>query len=250
MGRQKQQAKSEASIEKALDAALELFSEQGFRGSTMRDIAERAGISMGNLYHHFPNKDSLFERLFERYWERLLDPELELNKVFAEARFPDDLERLADAIEKVVEQNTSYILLIYVDVIEFRGRHIHTFYENMAERFEATFGEKLAERQAAGEIGDVDPILAVMVATRWLFYFFTVEKCFGVPMHLGMTPRQMVQGFIRLLRLGLEPRPEDVPQLGSRSAATVNVGTLRVENLEVGKLIVRDSTDSNDEDET
>jgi hypothetical protein len=46
-------------------------------------------------------------------------------------------------------------------------------------------------------------MVAVMVATRWLFYFFTVEKCFGVPMHFGMEAQQAVDGFIRILRNGV-----------------------------------------------
>jgi hypothetical protein len=108
----------------------------------------------------------------------------------------------------VVEQNAAHILLIYVDVIEFQGEHIRAFYEGMAERFEGAYGKRFAERQAAGDFGDADPMVAVMVATRWLFYFFTVEKCFAAPLHLGMTPKQAVDGFIRLLRYGLLPRSE------------------------------------------
>ena len=42
-------------------------------------------------------------------------------------RFPDDLEEMAAAIEQVVADNSAYILLIYIDVIEFKGRHIRTF---------------------------------------------------------------------------------------------------------------------------
>ena len=53
-------------------------------------------------------------------------------------------------------------------------------------------------------------MVAVMVATRWLFYFFTVEKCFGVPMHFGMDAQQAVDGFIRILRLGLLRQPDQV----------------------------------------
>jgi AcrR family transcriptional regulator len=211
MSRTHQKAKSQATITKALDAALDLFSHQGFRASTMRDIAQKAGLSMGSLYHHFPNKDAIFERLFERYWERLLDPELEVNQVFARANFPDDLEEMAAAVEKAVEENVPYILLIYVDVIEFGGKHIHTFYEDMARRFQTAYGPRLEAKKEAGLLGDVDPMLGVMVATRWLFYFFTVEKCFGVPMHLGMSPHEAVQGFIRILRLGLLPRPPQNP---------------------------------------
>ncbi len=113
---------------------------------------------------------------------------------------------MAEAIEEVVDACAPYILLIYVDVIEFRGEHIHAYYEGMADRFEQAYGERLRERQRAGELGDVDPMAGVMVAVRWFFYFFTVEKCFGVPMHLGMTPQKATEEFIRLLRFGLLPR--------------------------------------------
>ncbi len=214
MGRERQAAKSEAAIAKALEAALELFSKQGFRGSTMRQIADAAGLSVGNLYHHFPSKEAIFERLLDDYWERLLDPELPLNRVFSGAKFPDDLEELATASEQVVEDNWRYILLIYVDVIEFRGQHIHDFYQEMAHRFEAVYGERLAERRSRGELGEVDPMAAVMMASRWFLYFFTVEKCFGVPMHLGMSPQQAVDEFIRLIRYGLLPRDDRGPAAG------------------------------------
>jgi TetR/AcrR family transcriptional regulator, acrAB operon repressor len=204
--RRLQQAKSEASVSAVLDAALELFSTQGYRATTLRQIADRAGLSVGNIYHHFPNKHALYGRLIERYWQRLSDPELPLNKLFAAARFPEDLEAMASEIEHVVEDNAAHILLIYLDVIEFQGEHIRAFYEGMAERFKANYAEPFRRRAAAGEFGDVDPNVAVMVATRWFFYFFTVEKCFGAPLHFGMTPRQAVDEFIRLLRFGMLPR--------------------------------------------
>lgn len=205
--RGRQAAKSDAAISKILDAALELFSTQGFRATSVREIAEHAGLSVGNVYHHFRGKEELFQRLIDIYWERLLDPELELNRVFARGEFPDDLETMAAAIEAVVEENSSHILLIYVDVIEFRGKHIRAFYESMAARFEEAYAERLADRRAHGELSGGDPLVALMVSARWFFYFFTVEKCFGVPMHFGMSPKQAVDEFIRLLRFGLLPRP-------------------------------------------
>ena len=180
----------------------------------MRQIADAAGLSVGNLYHHFPSKEAIFERLLDDYWQRLLDPELPLNRVFARADFPEDLEEMAAAAEQVVEQNLRYILLIYVDVIEFRGRHIHDFYQDMAHRFEEVYGEKLTRRRQRGDFGDVDPMAAVMIASRWFLYFFTVEKCFGVPMHLGVSPKQAVDEFIRLIRYGLLPRADHGPATG------------------------------------
>ena len=108
----------------------------------------------------------------------------------------------------MVEANERHILLIYVDVIEFGGGHVRAFYEGMARRFEEVYGDSFEKKRQAGELGDVDPMFAVMCATRWFLYFFTVEKCFGVPMHLGMSPKEAVDAFIRLLRYGLLPRPD------------------------------------------
>ena len=205
--RERQEAKSEASVQAGLEAGLELFSTQGYGATTLRQIAERAGLSVGNIYHHFPDKHAIYQRLIDRYWQRLLDPELPLNKLFARAQFPEDLEEMAAAIESVVETNAAHILLIYVDVIEFQGEHIRTFYEGMARRFREGYGARFAERSRDGDFGAADPMVAVMVAARWFFYFFTVEKCFGAPLHFGMTPRQAVAEFIHLLRYGLLPRP-------------------------------------------
>ncbi len=180
------------------------------RSSGKRPLAKTllSGSSGSRSRSQYCSKEAIFERLLEQYWERLLDPELPLNKVFARGRFPEDLEDLAAATERVVGDNIRYILLIYIDVIEFRGRHIHDFYQDMAHRFADVYGDSLAERRERGEIGDVDPMTAVMVASRWFFDFFTVEKCFGVPMHLGISPEQAVDEFIRLFRYGLLPRSD------------------------------------------
>jgi AcrR family transcriptional regulator len=217
MPSRRQQDRSKASVEQALAAALDLFSSQGFGATSMRQIADRSGLSMGNLYHHFPNKESIFQRLLETYWERLLDPDHPLQKLFTRARFPEDLEEMAAAIEAVVEENAPYILLIYVDVVEFRGEHIRAFYEGMAERFKEIYGAKLEARRAAGQLGDVDPLVGVILATRWFFYYFTVEKCFGAPMHFGIEPKEATEEFIRLLRFGLLPRSGEPPGGAGRS---------------------------------
>jgi AcrR family transcriptional regulator len=43
-----------------MEAAITQFAERGFHGTTMRDIAERAGVSQGLLHHHFGNKRGLW----------------------------------------------------------------------------------------------------------------------------------------------------------------------------------------------
>lgn len=52
--------------EKILDTALTLFNNEGTAAVSTNHIAEAAGISPGNLYYHFRNKDEIIRGLFER----------------------------------------------------------------------------------------------------------------------------------------------------------------------------------------
>ncbi len=57
--------KGERTQQRILQAALELFSEQGFATTSVRDIAARAGITHVGLIHHFPSKDDMLVRILE-----------------------------------------------------------------------------------------------------------------------------------------------------------------------------------------
>src|SRR5215831_1189599 len=51
--------KAEETGRKILDAALDLFREEGFEQTTMRAIAARAGVATGAAYYYFPSKDAI-----------------------------------------------------------------------------------------------------------------------------------------------------------------------------------------------
>ena len=55
-----------------IDAALDLFEEVGFEATTMRAIAKRADVSVGNAYYYFDSKDQLIQGFYDRAAERHL----------------------------------------------------------------------------------------------------------------------------------------------------------------------------------
>ena len=50
-----------------LDAAREIFTEQGFAEASIADVVERAGSSVGSLYHHFGGKSELYVALWQEH---------------------------------------------------------------------------------------------------------------------------------------------------------------------------------------
>lgn len=58
--------KAEETRQRILEAALSLFEEQGFEGTTLRKIAARADVSLGLVYRYFSAKESFVLALYER----------------------------------------------------------------------------------------------------------------------------------------------------------------------------------------
>ena len=59
-------AKTDATQQRILDAATEVFSTRGFSAATMADIVDDSGASIGSIYHHFGGKKELFLAIYDR----------------------------------------------------------------------------------------------------------------------------------------------------------------------------------------
>jgi AcrR family transcriptional regulator len=75
--------------EAVLDAALKLFAAQGFHGTSMPEVAEKARVGAGTIYRYFDSKEALVNALFQRWKAELgqhllgdMPPELPPREVF------------------------------------------------------------------------------------------------------------------------------------------------------------------------
>jgi TetR/AcrR family transcriptional regulator len=85
-----------------LEAALEVFSAHGFRGSTIDQIAEAAGMSKPNLLYYFRRKEDIHEALIERLLKTWLQPLRELDEA------GDPLTELRSYIRRKLEMARDY----------------------------------------------------------------------------------------------------------------------------------------------
>ena len=85
-----------------LEAALDVFSTHGFRGATVDQIAQAAGLSKPNVLYYFPSKDAIHAALLEQLLETWLDP---LKTMDANG---DPLEEVLGYVRRKLEMSRDY----------------------------------------------------------------------------------------------------------------------------------------------
>lgn len=197
--------KSERSRRAVLDAARSLFAHQGYRATTIREVAERAGVSTGNVYHHFPDKEAIFRALIDEYFAIAATPRFPfMRALHAAERFPDNIEQLGFATRESIRQYRDYHLLIYVDVIEFGGTHIQTFYGEMGERYTRFFEQQGSLEEIQSRLRpSVSPTSALLLTTRVFFNYFSLEILFGVDAPFGKDFKAVVEEIADVIRNGI-----------------------------------------------
>ena len=85
-----------------LEAALDVFSREGFRGATIDQIAEAAGMSKPNLLYYFPRKEEIYKRLMTEMLDIWLAPLREIDSV------GDPVSELRSYIRRKIEMSRDY----------------------------------------------------------------------------------------------------------------------------------------------
>ena len=194
-------AKGAGNLDRILAAAELLFTRKGFNGTSTRDIAAEAGVSLGNIYNYFGTKEEIFVSLLERREKEYFDPSQPLIKALTTSAFPDNIENLGFASREVVEKFSAYILLIYVDVVEFEAKHVNKMFARMRQGYAAAL--KAGPAGKARLAADIDPVGALMMVTWNYFNYFIMEKLFKVKGHYGLADEQAVKLFARVFKRGI-----------------------------------------------
>jgi AcrR family transcriptional regulator len=186
------------------DAAKQLFIRQGFHATSMRNIAARAGTSLGNLYNYYPTKEAILGSIISKY-QKVIDERLK--SIFDQIIEPlsaDDLTRFAGLVKQMVNEHHDFWLLMYIDVLEFENRHFRKMFENLAQKLRHRFAKSFEELRLSGTLHDgVDPAIGFTAAYMQFFNYFIVEKLFGGNRHFGMSDEQVISRLTDIYSRGL-----------------------------------------------
>jgi len=183
-------------------AALQLFTRKGFHGTSVREIAKKAGVSMGKLYIYYDKKEDIFIDLAQHLGAKMEALRQKKLIPLLMSLDPDSLKTLAMTIGKIVSENLDYWRLMYIDVVEFRHKHfIHSFREIAGGL--RTYSRALTEAGKLEFPAGVDPAVAVTTIYLQFFTYFLAEHLFGAKRHLGMSEEEAVEQMVRLYMSGL-----------------------------------------------
>lgn len=174
--------KGEKRREELLDAALQLFSLEGYSGASIARIAERVGITVAGVLHHFPSKTALLMGVLERRDE--------VNRRIAEeVRGDGSLDGFFDSLRAINRSNAgapgvvrAFSILNAESLVE--GHPAWQWYQSRYQHIQARMGELLQGMVANGEVrAEVDleaivqQILAMMdgLQLQWLRFPASID---------------------------------------------------------------------------
>ena len=160
-----------------LDAAKRLFVSKGYHGTSMREIADEAGLALGGIYNHFGNKEDIFVGvLMERHPFLVVMPAL----LAAQGQSVETL--LRDAAQRMLvelSQNQDFLNLMFIELVEFEAKHIPMLFEMFFPPL-MQFAQQLEAAQ--GPLRDI-PLPIVLRSFLGLFFsYFITDLIMGSQM--------------------------------------------------------------------
>jgi AcrR family transcriptional regulator len=157
MARRGSYAKGVAKREEILERALEVIAREGYRGASVKELAEAVGLSQAGLLHYFDSKEELFTEILRKRDE--------VDMVHYGPLPPTDGEAidLRPGYVGIIRHNSDVPGLVQLfsrlSVDAADPEHpAHKYFIERNDNLRRVFATALAERQAAGEITDrIDP---------------------------------------------------------------------------------------------
>lgn len=168
-------SKGEQTRQQILEVSVRLFNEQGYHGTSMRQIAEQAGIALGGIYNHFASKEAIFENAILAY-----HPINHILPVLEQTRgdtVEEMVRKAADQVYDTLSLRQDFLNLMFIELVEFRARHFPRIFSEMFPRGLA-FANRLKNKR--GNLRQI-PIATMLAAFLGLMFSYFLFRQFSSP---------------------------------------------------------------------
>ncbi len=169
---------------------MELFARQGFRGTTTRRIAERAGVNEAIIFRHFPRKEDLYWAILDSKCRAGGGRSLLRETLRAQGSDREAFAALAEEILRRNTQDTTLSRLLLFTALE-NHRLSHRFFRTYVADYYEVLADYIRERMRQGRFRRVDPLLAARGFLGMVVYHFLIQELFGGRRYQKFDPRQV-----------------------------------------------------------
>ncbi len=192
-----------------LEAAVRLFAERGYRGTTTRALAEAVGVTEPVLYEHFRSKRELYAAIVQAKSREGFQQGVALMMPYAKARDDRGLfQQLGEFILGLYHSDPAYTRLLLFAVLE-EPELGSLFYEHQREGRQLLAGY-IRQRIEEGAFRPVDPELAARAFLGMLFHLGQVGVLYDDDLAQGRVKPipEIVKGLVEIFLEGMRTRPE------------------------------------------
>jgi TetR/AcrR family transcriptional regulator, cholesterol catabolism regulator len=176
--------------------AGELFAQKGFRATTVREIADAAGILSGSLYHHFDSKESIGDEILSSFINDVL---ADYRAAVASAGSPRDvLEQIVRSTSRTLARHRAALAMLQNDWSYFSSQARFSYLRKAVNEIERTWVTQLERGQESGMFrADLDPRLTYRLL-RDVLWIPSQWRVGG-----GYSTAQVAEGLLQLLFNGI-----------------------------------------------
>jgi len=183
------------------DAAIQLFLEQGYHATSMRQIAEHAQLALGGIYNHFSSKDEIFEAIIvdKHPYKRILPLILAVQG--------DTEEFFGNAFRIIVKElgnEPEFLNLMFIELVEFRGKHGSVMLRELAPKILPVFEKVIKARK---DLRVKNPALLMRSFFGMVISYFVTEMVISNSVISQLLPKNATDAYIDIFLHGILKEP-------------------------------------------
>lgn len=197
--------KGERTSQAILDTAYSLFIEQGFHATSMRQIAQSAGLALGSIYNHFESKEQIFHRvLLEKH------PYQQVLTILQDTPGETVSELVHNAAHAIVAElgrRPDFLKLAFIEFSEFKGVHSPHIFQTIVPQFMPLLQRFKGVRKQLREL----PAQVIIFAFLGVFFSYYLTETVIKP---GSTPGpnpDTLEQFLEVFLHGIVIDAEGIP---------------------------------------
>ncbi len=179
-------------------AAYELFMEHGFTATSMRQIAERAGLALGGIYNHYGSKEAIFDAIIaDRHPFRQILPLIEAAEGETVEEFIHNAGR---AMVNTLGRRPDFLKLMFIEVVEFNGKHISALMHELAPRALPIFERLIKGRKL---LRDTNPAVLMRSFLAMFFSYYVTDMFIQGSALAKLLPKNNFDSFVDIYLYGI-----------------------------------------------